>query len=351
MDNFSTLPAKERTAIIQEVSAQRNILPIILEKDFWVCWTLKRLFSIPALADHITFKGGTSLSKAYGVISRFSEDIDLTISKSFLGVNDTNNPTTTNISNNEQERRMDALKLAAQETIATTIVPLLHEQCAFFLGKDDSWSMIIAPDDNDKQTLLFFYPKTQGFGNGAFGMGSFGGTEGYIKPAVRLEFGARGDREPSELKSITPYIAESFPVLFTAPTCDIPTLSIVRTFWEKITALHAFHHGTKHRDRWSRHYYDIHCMAEAGIAVQALKDIALLEEVVKNKTQYFKDNKASYDTAKIGTLQIAPPQSMISELRKDYEAMKEMFMGEYPEFDSVLASLVALQETINQRVI
>lgn len=350
MDKFITLPEQDKRAAFQEAANRRGVLPIIIEKDFWVCWTLKHLLTIPELAPHITFKGGTSLSKAYGIIDRFSEDIDLTISKSAPYTKDAKNPAEEGISGKERQRRIDSLKEGAQKFVSEIALPKLNEKLQEVCGNESGWKVESASDDNDKQTILFYYPKLlsygQPYGVGSYGVGVYGGG-GYIRPAIRLEFGARGDIEPSEQKTITPYIAEEFPDLFDSPQCSVPTLAVERTFWEKVTILHALHHGSKMRDRMSRHYYDTYTLDLKGITDSALENLPLLDQVVHNKSIFFKDNKASYETAKIGSLKLVPSDEMLAELKADYKAMQEMFMTEAPEFDQIISTLRELEGRIN----
>src|SRR5208337_3734481 len=163
----------------------------------------------------------------------------------------------------------------------------------------------------------------------------------------KLEFGARGETEPSNTQTVTAYVVEVFPELFTEKTCAVPTLSAERSFWEKVTILHALCHGTKIRDRMSRHYYDTYRMDQKGITAKALDDIHLLERVVRNKSLFFRDTKASYETAKIGSLRFIPDNELLKALRKDYADMSEMFMGEYPTFDTIINGLAALETRIN----
>src|SRR3546814_15198814 len=111
MEEFARRPAEDRRAFIDEAAARRDLTPIIIEKDFWVCWTLRRLVMCPDLAGHMTFKGGTSLSKAYGIIARFSEDIDLTISRAAPLLSEVASPMDSDITGKERERRTTALKI------------------------------------------------------------------------------------------------------------------------------------------------------------------------------------------------------------------------------------------------
>jgi len=354
MDKFANQPDRDRQAVLQEAAARRgDINPIILEKDFWVCWTLKRLVENTALAPHITFKGGTSLSKAYGLINRFSEDIDLTISRDAPYLSKGEDPMDDTISNKERERRIDALKENAQLFVTKIALPHLETDIRTEFGEKKEWKIVPDPEDKDQQTLLFYYPRvfnyTRGlnFSNFSFNKKNFATTE-YIKPHIKLEFGARGETTPSHPQKISPYIAQDFPGLFTVHDLQVPTLDVERSFWEKVTILHALYHGMNMRDRMSRHYYDTYQMSEAGIAKAALGKIDLLEQVVRNKSLMFRDAKASYGTAKVGSIKLVPEPEAQARLKQDYKAMEEMFMGKYPDFDTVIKGLVELEKLINE---
>lgn len=335
MDSFAKKQSAERREIFQEAASRRDVLPIVIEKDFWVCWTLKRLFTAPQLAPYITFKGGTSLSKSYGLIERFSEDIDLTISREVSPLNKVKNPMEGGITGNERVRRIEALKETAQRFVGETILGCLTAQMTEALERGDDWQLLIDSDDPDRQTVLFYYPQTATE------------TTGYVKPTIKLEFGARGGTEPQNETPIRPYVSEEFPSLFQEATCCPVTLSVTRSFWEKVTILHALCHGSKMRDRMSRHYYDTFMMDQKGVTEEALTDTALLDLVVQNKAIFFRDPRASYDTAKIGTLRLVPEGKTLQALKKDYKAMKEMFMTHFPSFDDIIERLIILEQKIN----
>lgn len=347
MDDFARRAAADRRAYIEEAASRLNLTPVIIEKDFWVCWTLKRLVSCPDLAGQLTFKGGTSLSKAYGIIHRFSEDIDLTIARTAPLVRDVNSPMEDGIGTNERERRSKALKQAAQQYVATVVMPVLTREIEAALGTAEGWSVTLDPEDADAQTLLFNYPKTSGYGF-AYGE-NYGGGDGnaYIKPRIKLEFGARGETEPAETRSITPYLAEVFPDELPDAACELATLAVIRTFWEKATILHALHHNGKLRDGMSRHYYDTLMLAENGVDDEALARLDLLEQVVRNKSLMFADKSASYETAAFGSLRLVPSDETTAKLKQDYTAMAEMFMVDPPTFDDLLAGIVALEAKLN----
>ena len=355
MEQFAKRSDTERQDILQESANRRGICDVIIEKDFWVCWTLGRLYALPELADHIIFKGGTSLSKAYGLIERFSEDIDLTIGRSAPHICNTKNPMEADISQKERKRRISSVKEAAQSFVAKIAMPLLNTAFSKSLGTDEGWTLSLDEEDPDQQTLLFHYPRVMNYRVGGGYWGRYWGPSYwgkgsvcYIKPTVKLEFGARGETEPHKNRVILPYIAEDFPDLFEQPSISLFTLAAERTFWEKAIILHALHHGTKMKDRMSRHYYDTFIMAEKGIAEIALNQPELLQQVVHNKNLMWRDNKASYETATMAELKLIPTDDMFSALQKDYAAMQEMFMGDVPDFNAVMKRLAKLEEQIHR---
>ncbi|MCW3837444.1 nucleotidyl transferase AbiEii/AbiGii toxin family protein [Sphingomonas canadensis] len=351
MDEFARRADDDRLAFINEAAARRDVTPIIIEKDFWVCWTLRRLMEVPVLRDHLTFKGGTSLSKAYGIIERFSEDIDLTIGRDAPLVSETLPPMEDGISGKERERRTKALKAAAQSYVQTIALPELAKAIEASLGTTEDWTVRIDPDDRDAQTILFEYPKLLEYSIGGWGRSygqSYGTvTDGYIKPRIKLEFGARGETEPSESRTITPYLAAEFPGELPNAEVQVSTLSVLRSFWEKVTILHALHHGTKLLPEMSRHYYDTMMLAAKGIDDEAKERPDLLAKVVLNKSLMFADNKASYGTAMIGSLRLVPTDELRARLAGDYAAMSEMFMAPPPSFDDLMVAIAALETKLN----
>ncbi|CAH0356685.1 nucleotidyl transferase AbiEii/AbiGii toxin family protein [Sphingobium sp. CECT 9361] len=345
MDEFARRPAEERRAFFAEAAARRDLTPLIVEKDFWVCWTLRRLMGVPELAKVLTFKGGTSLSKAFGIIKRFSEDIDLTINRAAPLLGEVASPMASDISGKERERRGKALGAAAQDWVGTILLPTLAQAIEEVLGTRDGWSIEADPDDKDRQTVLFNYPASSGYGLD-YG-NTYGGRTGYVQPRIKLEFGARGDPEPFEQRDILPYVAEDFPGEVPDAVTAVPTLALERTYWEKATILHALHHSGKLRPGLSRHFYDVFMLDAAGVTERALTERELLEQVVRNKSLLFADAKASYGTAQLGTLRLSVTEAMRKELAVDYAAMAEMFMEEPPAFEELVSRLADIEGRIN----
>lgn len=342
MEELLTATQNERARLFEEAyeRSARTKSAIIIEKDFWVCWTLNRIFSNPDLAQHIIFKGGTSLSKCYGIIDRFSEDIDLTLSKTYIDIAGANDPITASTSS-QRGKRLTELTDAVTTKISTVVKPILIDDFKENLSpyfSDGEWQ--ITTDASDAQTLLFHYPS------------SFDkNPDGYIQRVVKLELGARGDNSPCDTKRIIPYAQDYLPELFTnTPEIKVTALTAKRTFWEKITLLHAEHHRDTRKhlpSRLFRHYYDIVMLDHNNITQEVLQDTTLLSDVVKNKMIYFPSKWANYDTANIGSLRLYPNEIFLESLRKDSQQMGEMFFGDRPNFDYIMFEIKRIEAVIN----
>ena len=331
---------EERSIFFEETARILNMQAQIVEKDFWVCWMLQELFQLPVIGEHLIFKGGTSLSKVFKVIERFSEDIDISIDRGFLGFGGENEPEA-GTSNKEKQRRIEALKAACQKKIVEELLPALETAIKAKIGRGEKWSLRSDEEDPDQQTLLFEYPTS-------FPTDS----DGYIRHAVKIEMGARADHWPSETKTVTSYVAEQFPRGFKEPSCVVKVLSAERTFWEKATILHAEFHRPADKpmpERFSRHYCDFHELVRKGVATSATSKPELLVRVAQHKGLFFKTNWARYGEAAKGSLRIAPPEERLRALRDDYAKMQQMFFGEPPEFDQIITLLTQWEREFNQK--
>jgi hypothetical protein len=345
MDDVAQRSAEERRDLFTEAAAQwGNIAPEVIEKDFWVCWTLKHIFDLGPAPAHLVFKGGTSLSKVYGVIERFSEDIDLSLSREDLGFGGERNPYNAP-SRKKQDALIDQLVARCTEAIATDLLPRLRERFASVLGPEGTergWSLSI--DDSDAQTVNFSYAPGVLLGRTA--------PPRYLRPIIRLELGARSDHWPAEDRSVRPYAAEVMPEQFAKPECPVRVLSAERTFWEKATILHAECHrgpGKPPGERQTRHYYDLVKLYENPLGQNALKRIDLLAAVVKHKMLFFRSGWARYEEAKPGSFRLVPSADRLPQLKADYAEMQEvMIFGDSPSFEAILETLAAIETEINQ---
>jgi hypothetical protein len=172
----------------------------------------------------------------------------------------------------------------------------------------------------------------------------------YVQPVVRLEFGARSDHWPAIEGIVEPYAASEFPGLFARPRTTVRTLAAERTFWEKVTLLHAEHHRPADKPiagRLSRHYYDVVRLYQNPIGQQALRQMDLLVSVVKHKTLFFHSGWANYHSARPGSIRLLPAPERVAELERDYQAMVEMIFGDPSPFDEILSLLGELERRLN----
>jgi hypothetical protein len=236
--DFLKIPSDERLLYIEQAAIQRNISPVIMEKDFFVCWLLSILFE-SQFADNLVFKGGTSLSKVFGAINRFSEDIDLSLSPTFLGLPETA------VNRSQADKWWGKAEDACEYAVQTQIMPMLEAAALSVLGKHEQAKFEFLKDPQTKSpVILFHYPSSLPTGLA------------YIKRSVKLEFGSLTDQKPTGRYPIRPWIAEIFPTAFLDWQCEVVALEIERTFWEKATILHAEYHrplDKPMRDRFSRH--------------------------------------------------------------------------------------------------
>jgi len=335
MHKVATLDPDQRTRLFAETSTRRGLAPAVVEKDFWVCWVLKQIFSIEELRDHLLFKGGTSLSKIFHAINRFSEDIDLAIDWEMLGYREERSPRQ-HMSKTKRTKLLAQMLEDCQLYIKDEFVGTLEAQIAARLGPSSDWALTI--DENDPHSVHFRYPTTTQ-------------SISYLKPAVVLELGTHAEFIPRDDYVIRPFAAEVFPASFEDPECAVSAIKAERTFWEKATILHQEHHRSKNRPLppgYSRHYYDVAMMAKTPIKDEAIADHDLLDRVVDHKEKFYPRGWARYDLAVPGTLCLLPADVWQVELRRDYEQLREaMLFDEGPSWDELLAGLAVLENEIN----
>ena len=338
MDAFLQLPAPRRLLAFQQVDAEMGLQAVSVEKDLWVCWTLRELFALPGLGEHLTFKGGTSLSKAWKLIERFSEDIDLIVDKDVLGFGGELAPDKAP-SNKQRKARLEQLIEASRSWVQGTLQPAFDARIQNALGPT-GWRLEVDPDMSDGQCLLFHYPSV--FAPGA---------AGYVRPVVKIELGARSDDWPHEAKTIQPYVIERFPAFDPAEPFTVRVLAAERTFWEKACLLHeeTFRPTDKPRKiRMARHYYDLWCLLRAGVGEKALAHTALFQRVAEHRELFFRYSWVDYSTHKPGTFRLAPPTAHAANWRADYQEMLgPMFFGVTPTFDEMVSAAAKFEAAFN----
>lgn len=325
MESVARLSSAERRELFLETAARKGMTPAIVEKDFWVCWTLGRLFAHPDLSRLLMFKGGTSLSKVFNLIERFSEDIDLILD--WRVVVDENDPLVAR-SNTKQEALNKTIDAKALDYIGGELLAMVARAvdpvCRCGLAADDLHALNVQ------------YPA-------AF-------SDAYLRPEVRLEIGPLAAWLPHESYRIKSYAAEVFPQLFKQADCAVQAIRAERTFWEKATILHHEANrpeGNPQPLRYSRHYYDLAMMAVSPVKDAALIDLALLADVVAFKQRFYPRGWAHYAEAAPGTFRLVPSGHVLAAIEKDYAQMRNMIFGHYPDFAKIIGTLRTLEMEIN----
>lgn len=342
MYEFIKLPKADREAAFRIASTHTGYPAHVVEKDFWVTYMLDTLFNRLTHTHRLMFKGGTSLSKCYNLIERFSEDIDLSLNMEDLGFGGEKAPheLLKTKSKREAEKAVELLKFAGEAFLKDSLLPMLSDQITADIGSAKEWSLSIDP--NNPENILFHYPK-------ALNTSEYG--DQYVKPVVLIESGTKAAHEPIERVEIKAFVEDAIAEIKTS--CEVNVLSPKRTFWEKATILHAENNINKPdrvKERLSRHLYDLVMLYRSDISKEAIKDIDLLAKVAEHKKFYFRSGAANYDEAKPGTLKIVPHDAILQAFKQDYEKMGSMFSGEILLFDAIISELKQLENSINSFV-
>ena len=334
-DSFFDLPPEDRLDALEVVVSKSGKPAHLLEKDIWVVWTLRALFDSP-FAGNLVLKGGTSLSKGYQVIDRFSEDIDVTYDIRVFapdlvsGADDGLPP-----SRSQAERWTKEIRKRLQVWVHDTVSPMLIERL-----RDKSMAGFVTAKEGTAE--IEYEAQTEG--------------TGYVRPVVLVEFGARSTGEPSEQRSVTCDAAQHLPDI-TFPTAVPAIMRPERTFWEKATAIHAFCRQGRFRGgaRFSRHWYDVASLDHAGFVQTAIADRDLAQRVARHKSFFFRESDAdgaviNYEHAVGGGLQLVPTGAAEESLAADYDGMVRdgLVFEEAPDFTSLVAHCRAIQDRANE---
>ncbi|MEI8326167.1 MAG: nucleotidyl transferase AbiEii/AbiGii toxin family protein [Betaproteobacteria bacterium] len=334
MADFFGLSTAERLEALNTAANTSGLAPHLLEKDIWVVWALRHLFTGPYAA-HLVFKGGTSLSKAYGVIRRFSEDVDLTydiraIASDLIG--DAGSPLPA--SKSQEKKWSKEIRARLSGWVDTEIVPRLQQD----LEQQGLPATVRAEGD---KIFIDYEPLAAG--------------TGYVAPSVMLEFGARSTGEPSEPRAIRCDAgAHLLGVEF--PTATPQVMRAERTFWEKATAIHVFCIQGEFRggDRFARHWHDVTRLDTAGFVQAAIADKALAQAVADHKSVFFAEKNQhgeviDYHRAVSGGLQLVPDAVALAILAVDYQHMVDdgLFLDDVEPFEALLKRCRDIQQRAN----
>jgi hypothetical protein len=322
-------------------TAEQNI-----EKDFWVCWTLDALFNeLAAGGPRLLFKGGTSLSKGYGLIERFSEDIDITVFREDIGQAATVEELEL-LSGKKREARLDAVKSACQDYIRGPMLErlsaLLQQTLKTANLTTNRARVELDPDDPDGQSLLLWYPTATAEGNA------------YIRRAIKIESGAKSALDPHAPVVVRPYVADDLPNLDLA-VGNVTTVDPSRTFWDKVIILHGLRRWWDGRgelkgggQRVSRHYYDVYRLLASEIGRKATEDAEMAKDCARHARMFFNRLDLDLASAVPGSFALTPHDEMLADLRRDYEAMSGMVFGPIPQVDEVVLAIAELEERLNK---
>lgn len=337
---FIDLSKEDRVDILDRVSSELKIRQReVIEKDWWVTAVLRAMFCLP-YANHLSFKGGTSLSKCWHLIDRFSEDIDIAIDREFLGFSGTLSKT----------QISDKLRRAACSFVRDTMQHGLAEQLYINGISEDKFKVnvnITPVTTTDPEVINISYDSVLSF--------SIDGIDGnrYILPKVKVEVSGRSMSEPVSDIAIDSMIDQVYPKApFAEPKFMVRAVLPERTFLEKLFLLHEEFAKPKDLirvERMSRHLYDIGQMLKTPIAERAINDADLYRQVVEHRRTFIGLRSFDYDTLYPATLNIVPPASVIEQWKADYENMRmHMIYGESEPFDILVGNLTKLNTKINQ---
>lgn len=327
----------DRLAMLQQTEADHpGINQLAIEKDWWVTITLKALFQTDC-SKFLIFKGGTSLSKGFHIIERFSEDIDLAISHSFFGIEKT--------TKNQREKLRKMARAYILEDLSAQLDTQLKsmgvsgyriESVTKVQNKEGEWHPI--DSDKDPSVILLHYPSI------------VEDAISYIPPRVKIEISCLSMDEPTEEREIHSLIGESFEGEDTDSNCSIRTVLPTRTFLEKIFLLAEEFQKAKPRSmRMSRHLYDLEKLMDTKYGLEALADHSLYDNIVNHRRTYYALKYVNYDLLNPATINFVIPDSLREAWKEDYANMRRFFIyGNSLEFDNLMQRMQELQERIKR---
>lgn len=334
-EHYFDLSREDQDEVLEQGREMTGRPTHLLEKDVWVVWTLGTLFN-SALAADLTFKGGTSLSKAYKIIDRFSEDLDLTYDIRKLIADLTGGEAFLPASRNQAGKWTKAVRDRLPDWVAGEVRPILQK--ALELAKLDA-QLEIAGAEHDK--LLLHYPAVKQ------------GT-GYVAPIITLEFGGRATGEPHVVVPVACDMAGQVEGV-TFPAATPLVMSVARTFWEKATATHVYcAQGRIRGERYARHWHDLAAIMRSSHFQAAVEDRAVARAVAEHKSHFFSEKDTDgkvidYFAAVGGGLQIVPDGAAREALAADYAKMLEdqVMVGDALPFDQLMTACAEVAQQAN----
>lgn len=347
------MSAQDQEELLRQGAQSSGRRVDMLEKDVWVLECLKQLFALEGSAANIkglknnvvpsmAFKGGTSLSKAFGAIRRFSEDVDVALDQQAIitgkAVYAEKQP-----SNSVLIAHQSAEMKIVNELLEQVIAPGLR-QSMLGISNLGEVQIVVEVEKDGSKVILVKYP-------------SLLEPSGALLESVKLEIGGRNPTDPTHQKNLRTDLETMLNLdNVTFPQATVTVLAAERTFWEKVTAIHSECHREasqvdfKSVQRKSRHWSDLADLARGSIGESALAQRDLLKTVVEHKSRFYKSARSNYPDCLVGKVRLIPDDQVLKFLEEDYAEMQEMFYGDVPEFQTVLDELRALESRINLEV-
>ncbi len=325
---FQNIPDSEKAFIFQQIANVKNMSPFAVEKDWWVVQTLSIIFEME-IAEHLVFKGGTSLSKAWKLIKRLSEDVDLAIDREFFG-----------FTGELSKKQRTGLRKTAGAYVAEKFFGNLQAKFEE-KGIQAIQFELVEEKESDKDRIInIYYPHVIE-------------PPGYLPAKIQIEISCRSLMEPFSVQTFASLVDEEYAGReFTQPPINVPTVNPERTFLEKVFLLHEEFHRPKEKmrvDRLSRHLYDVYHLSKTEFAEKALSDKELYETIVNHRYNFTRIGGVNYNGHQPQTIDPIPIPEVIEAWKSDYKKMLEQMIYEEnpPTFDEIISGLTILKNSIN----
>lgn len=328
-NNYFELTTVQQRTILEQTAIKQGLPKQAIEKDLWVTAILQILFNLPC-ADSLVFKGGTSLSKVWRLISRFSEDIDLAIDRAVFELEG-------DLTKKQVKKLRKASSLFVRDTLYQQLVEAVNQT-----PLKDLCQVEPEPDGEGDST----YPEPRSIFIRYQSV--FDDKLDYIPPVVKVEAGARSLLEPYAETTITSIIEETLPTISTTiADVKVKTAIAEKTFLEKAFLLHELFsvNNKVEARRRSRHIYDLHMMMQQGVAEKAIPNDDLWQTIHHHRSTLTSVQGVDYSIDIRKNIQLIPPKESLSNWKKDYEEMSSaMIYGEKPAFEELLRSMNWLEQ-------
>ena len=336
MNKFFTLDDTNRRRAFEQTASKKNLPVEAIEKDFWVTEILNLLFTLP-YADKMVFKGGTSLSKVWNLIHRFSEDIDIAVDRNLFG-------TESDLTKKQLKKLRKESSLFVKDVLAHDLADAVQKE-----GLSEYVSVVPEPDGQGDAT----YPEPRKI-HIIYKSVLLEESSSYLRDELLLEVGARSLFEPAVTATISSFIAETFPQL-TSKDREVNIVAAIpeKTFLEKAFLLHELFttEGGRDANRKSRHLYDLYKMKQSGIAEKAIANDELWESIRHHREIFTSIRGVDYTPDIRKRICLIPPKEVIVLWRKDYDSMvaNMIYDKTIPSFQNLLDGLSVIENMFHNR--